>query len=85
MATALLRHVLTFPQFKTYVLEDIADTNAPALGLYEKLGFRKFRRKKVRGPGSTRTSRCAPPRHSAEHGRAPDDNSCEIMHKRPNG
>ncbi|TDD42567.1 GNAT family N-acetyltransferase [Saccharopolyspora elongata] len=48
VATALLRHMLAFPQFKTYVLEDIADTNAPALGLYEKLGFREFKREKVR-------------------------------------
>ncbi|MEV5543500.1 hypothetical protein AB0L13_42435 [Saccharopolyspora shandongensis] len=45
---ALLRHMLAFPQFKTYVPEDIADTNAPALGPYEKLGFREFKREKVR-------------------------------------
>ncbi|MEV0055865.1 hypothetical protein AB0H34_35880 [Saccharopolyspora shandongensis] len=42
------RLVSCFSQFKTYVLEDIADTNAPALGLYAKLGFREFKREKVR-------------------------------------
>ncbi|MEV0698721.1 GNAT family N-acetyltransferase [Saccharopolyspora sp. NPDC050389] len=48
VATALLQHMLAFPQFSTYVLEDIADTNAPALHLYEKLGFRESKRTKVR-------------------------------------
>ncbi|MEU5850025.1 hypothetical protein [Saccharopolyspora shandongensis] len=56
VATAPLRHMLAFPQFKTYVFEDIADTNAPALGLYEKLGFREFKREKVRHTKRTGTN-----------------------------
>ncbi|GAA1331744.1 GNAT family N-acetyltransferase [Saccharothrix algeriensis] len=48
VATALLNHLLALPQYHEYVLEDVADTNAPALAVYEKLGFREFRREKVR-------------------------------------
>jgi ribosomal protein S18 acetylase RimI-like enzyme len=48
VATALLRHVLAQPGFGEYVLEDIKDTNAPALGAYVKLGFKVYKRRKVR-------------------------------------
>lgn len=48
VATAVLNHLLALPQYHEYVLEDVADTNAPAIAVYEKLGFREFRRKKVR-------------------------------------
>ncbi|MFT4471972.1 GNAT family N-acetyltransferase [Arthrobacter sulfonylureivorans] len=48
VGTALLRHLLALPGYSEYVLEDIKDTNAPALGLYAKLGFTVYKRRKVR-------------------------------------
>ncbi|MGJ6967475.1 GNAT family N-acetyltransferase [Streptosporangium sp. G11] len=48
VATALMRHVLALPEYEEYVLRDIKDTNAPALGLYAKLGFGEFRRRPIR-------------------------------------
>lgn len=53
VATALLTHLLALPEYHTYVLEEVADTNAPAIALYEKFGFREFTRKKVRHAGRT--------------------------------
>lgn len=48
VATAVLRHLLALPGYREYVLEDIKDTNAPALGLYAKLGFTVYKRRTVR-------------------------------------
>lgn len=48
VATALMRHVLALPGYEEFVLRDIKDTNAPALGMYTKLGFREFHRRPVR-------------------------------------
>jgi ribosomal protein S18 acetylase RimI-like enzyme len=48
VATALLDRLLAQPGYDEYVLEDIKDTNAPALGLYAKLGFTVYKRRKVR-------------------------------------
>ncbi|WP_236777323.1 GNAT family N-acetyltransferase [Arthrobacter crystallopoietes] len=48
VGTALLRHLLAQPGYREYVLEDIKDTNEPALGLYAKLGFSVYKRRKVR-------------------------------------
>ena len=48
VATALLRQLLALPEYREYVLEDIKNTNAPALGLYAKLGFTVYKRRKVR-------------------------------------
>ncbi|MGW4471819.1 GNAT family N-acetyltransferase [Nonomuraea sp. NPDC004354] len=44
VATAVIRHLLTLPQYDEYVLDPVADNNRPALRLYEKLGFAEFRR-----------------------------------------
>lgn len=44
-AKALLRHLLELPDHHEYRLEDIADVNERALGLYEGLGFREYRRR----------------------------------------
>ncbi|TDE94940.1 N-acetyltransferase [Occultella glacieicola] len=49
VATALMRHLLALDGYDEFVLRDIKDTNAPALGLYEKLGFTAFGRRAVRG------------------------------------
>ncbi|WP_431872641.1 GNAT family N-acetyltransferase [Nocardiopsis eucommiae] len=43
-AKAVLNHLLALPGYDEYTLEDIKDNNAPALGLYEHLGFREYRR-----------------------------------------
>jgi ribosomal protein S18 acetylase RimI-like enzyme len=48
VATALMRHLLALPECGEYVLRDIKDTNAPALGLYRKLGFGESARRPVR-------------------------------------
>ncbi|MDG4825912.1 GNAT family N-acetyltransferase [Asanoa sp. WMMD1127] len=51
VATALLRHLLALPGHREFVLEDIKDTNEPALSLYRKLGFAEYRRRRVRFAG----------------------------------
>lgn len=43
VASALLRHIFSETSYRAYVLE-VADTNTPAVRLYEKLGFREFLR-----------------------------------------
>ncbi|GAA4023617.1 hypothetical protein GCM10022247_55010 [Allokutzneria multivorans] len=43
-ATALLRQLIATPGFRTFVLEQIKDTNEGALSLYRKLGFSEYRR-----------------------------------------
>lgn len=48
VATALMKHVLALPGYEEFVLRDIKDTNAPALGMYAKLGFSEFHRRPVR-------------------------------------
>ena len=48
VATALLHHLLALPEYREYVLEDIKDTNAPALSVYAKLGFTVYKRRTVR-------------------------------------
>ena len=48
VGTALLRHLLALPGYREYVLEDIKDTNAPALHLYGKFGFTVYKRRRVR-------------------------------------
>ncbi|MFB6398449.1 GNAT family N-acetyltransferase [Polymorphospora lycopeni] len=48
VATALLTHLLALPEHRTYVLQDIKDTNVAALALYRKLGFTPYRRRPVR-------------------------------------
>lgn len=43
VASAIIHHLFAFPQYQDYVLE-AADTNINAVRLYEKLGFREFKR-----------------------------------------
>lgn len=43
VASAILRHIFSDTPYRAYVLE-VADTNTPAVRLYEKLGFREFLR-----------------------------------------
>jgi ribosomal protein S18 acetylase RimI-like enzyme len=50
VGTALVRHLTELP-YDELVLRDIKDTNAPALGLYRKLGFTETGRRPVRFAG----------------------------------
>lgn len=50
VATALMKHLLQLPSDE-FVLRDIKDTNAPALGLYRKLGFIESSTRRVRFAG----------------------------------
>ncbi|MDR1894847.1 MAG: GNAT family N-acetyltransferase [Spirochaetales bacterium] len=45
IASAIMRHLWTFPEYNEYILE-VADTNIPAVKLYEKLGYKEIYRKK---------------------------------------
>jgi ribosomal protein S18 acetylase RimI-like enzyme len=47
VATALLRHLVTVPEYDSYMLE-VADTNTAACALYAKIGFRELFRKPLR-------------------------------------
>lgn len=47
VATGLMRAVLQLP-YDEFILRDIKDTNAPALGLYRKLGFAETVRRPVK-------------------------------------
>lgn len=48
VATALLRHLTALPGPDELVIEDIKDTNAAALRVYEKCGFTVYRRRRIR-------------------------------------
>ncbi|MFS0726067.1 GNAT family N-acetyltransferase [Paenibacillus sp. 1P07SE] len=43
-ATAVIRHMLEHLPYRNYVIEEVADTNIPAIRLYEKLGFTEYKR-----------------------------------------
>lgn len=43
VASAIIQHIVAETPYSAYVLE-VADTNTPAVKLYEKLGFREFMR-----------------------------------------
>ncbi|UOQ93300.1 GNAT family N-acetyltransferase [Halobacillus shinanisalinarum] len=43
VATAIMNYIFTFPQYREYVLK-VADTNINAVKLYEKLGYKEFKR-----------------------------------------
>jgi ribosomal protein S18 acetylase RimI-like enzyme len=43
VASAIMNYLFTFPQYNEYVLE-VADTNTNAVKLYEKLGYKEFKR-----------------------------------------
>lgn len=48
VATALMSFLLAQPGYDEFVLEDIKDTNAPALAVYRKFGFEIYKHRKVR-------------------------------------
>ncbi|XID95554.1 GNAT family N-acetyltransferase [Paenibacillaceae bacterium WGS1546] len=46
-ASLVIRHIVDSTSFKEYLIEEVADTNVPAVRLYEKLGFAEYRRKAI--------------------------------------
>jgi len=48
LGIALMQYIVGPPGYDEFILRDIKDTNAPALGLYRKFGFTEYRRHPVR-------------------------------------
>ncbi|WP_424475143.1 GNAT family N-acetyltransferase [Oceanobacillus kimchii] len=46
MASTLMNYILSLPQYETFLLETIADTNTSALQLYKNLGLKEIKRTK---------------------------------------
>ncbi|QJC50836.1 GNAT family N-acetyltransferase [Paenibacillus albicereus] len=46
-ASAVIRHMLDHLPYRTYLIEEVAETNVPAIRLYEKLGFTEYKRKSL--------------------------------------
>lgn len=44
-ASVVIQHMLDHLPYRNYLIEEVADTNVPAIRLYEKLGFTEYRRK----------------------------------------
>ena len=47
VATQILRTIIETAGFETYLIEEVADTNIPAMNLYSKLGFVEYKSKPV--------------------------------------
>ncbi|OZU87513.1 GNAT family N-acetyltransferase [Virgibacillus indicus] len=45
VASEIIRHILKNATYNDYVIEEVADTNIPAMKLYKKLGFEEYKRK----------------------------------------
>lgn len=43
-ASEIIRHILKNAPYNDYVIEEVADTNIPAMKLYKKLGFEEYKR-----------------------------------------
>ncbi|XOJ01676.1 GNAT family N-acetyltransferase [Paenibacillus polymyxa] len=46
-ASAVIKHMLVHLPYRNYLIEEVADTNVPAIRLYEKLGFTEYKRKSL--------------------------------------
>jgi ribosomal protein S18 acetylase RimI-like enzyme len=44
-ASQVITYILENKSYKEYLIEEVADTNIPAMKLYEKLGFKEYKRK----------------------------------------
>ena len=47
VATQILKYILENTSFSEYVIDEVADTNIPAISLYKKLGFAEYKKKSV--------------------------------------
>ncbi len=45
VASQIIQHIFENTPYKEYVIEEVADTNTPAMRLYKKLGFEEYKRK----------------------------------------
>lgn len=43
----LIRHILEHTPYEVYLIEEVADTNIPAVKLYHKLGFEEYKRRQI--------------------------------------
>lgn len=46
-ASQVIRYIIEKTPYKEYLIEEVADTNLPALNLYNKLGFMEYKRKSL--------------------------------------
>lgn len=46
-ASQIIKYILENTPYNDYVIEEVADTNTPAMKLYEKLGFEEYKRKPI--------------------------------------
>lgn len=47
VASQIIEHIIENTPYNDYVIDEVADTNIPAMRLYEKLGFEEYRRKSM--------------------------------------
>lgn len=47
VASQIIQHILKNTTYNNYVIDEVADTNTPALNLYKKLGFEEYKREAV--------------------------------------
>lgn len=45
VASQIIQHIIEHTPYNDYVIEEVADTNTPAMRLYKKLGFEEYKRK----------------------------------------
>ncbi|MFY0758938.1 GNAT family N-acetyltransferase [Metabacillus dongyingensis] len=46
-ASQIIQHIFENTPYNDYVIEEVADTNTPAMKLYKKLGFEEYKRKPI--------------------------------------
>jgi ribosomal protein S18 acetylase RimI-like enzyme len=46
-SSQVIKHIIENTQYKEYLIEEVADTNMPALKLYKKLDFKEYKRKSL--------------------------------------
>ncbi|MCU6709947.1 GNAT family N-acetyltransferase [Paenibacillus sp. J5C_2022] len=46
-ASQVINHIVTTKSYKEFLIEEVADTNIPAMNLYNKLGFTEYKRKAI--------------------------------------
>ena len=47
VASQIIQHIFENTTYNNYVIEEVADTNTPAMNLYKKLGFEEYKRKAI--------------------------------------
>lgn len=45
VASQIIKYIIENTAYNDYIIDEVADTNIPAIRLYEKLGFEEYRRK----------------------------------------